>query len=259
MTLAAIALALLAAAPAAPAASDEEVWALARKANSAPAYETYLLRFGLGKHSGKAVKAYYRVQGLPIPKGPWYHPSPYPSGVIVPPTTGPDTCNPLFVGQILKTAESEEGREYLAARVANRPAGFQAYIAKYPDGACTRDLAYKLRIRREQIDRFGPIAGFGPLAPHPLMPFSILFTVDDYPARARRNRESGTVVAGFEVAEDGFVEGCHIVRSSGSTVLDETSCRLFVGRMRYDPARNRAGVPVRSSVSHAFEWVLPPG
>ncbi|HET9640881.1 MAG TPA: energy transducer TonB [Allosphingosinicella sp.] len=254
----AIALALLAAAPAAPAASEGEVWALARKANSAPAYEGYLLRFSQGKHSGKAIKAFYRVQNLPIPKGPWYHPSPYPSGVIVAPTAGSDTCRPPFFGEVREAAELEQGRDYLAARVANRPAGFQAYIAKYPDGACTRDLAYKLRIRREQIDRFRPIAGFGPLAPHPLMPFSILFTVDDYPARALRNRESGTVVAGFEVAEDGFVEGCHIVQSSGSAVLDQTTCRLFVGRMRYDPARNRAGVPVRSSLSHAFEWVLPP-
>ncbi|HYG46389.1 MAG TPA: energy transducer TonB [Allosphingosinicella sp.] len=259
MTVAAIALALLATAPA-PAASDDEVWALARKVHSAPAYEAYLLRFPLGKRGGKAIKRFYRVQNLPVPKGPWYHPSPIPSGVIVPPPMGGlDTCNALFVAQVLKTIDSEEGRDYLAALVANRPAGFQAYIAKYPKGACTSNLTYTLRVRQERNARFKPIAGFGPLAPHPLMPMSIMFNVEDYPARARRNRESGRVVAGFEVAEDGFVEGCHIVRSSGSAVLDETSCRLLARRMRYDPARNRAGVPVRSTATQVIDWVLPPG
>ncbi|HEX8063808.1 MAG TPA: energy transducer TonB, partial [Allosphingosinicella sp.] len=172
------------------------------------------------------------------------------------PTGGPDACHALFVEQQLKTADSEEGRDYLAALVANRPAGFQAYIAKYPKGACTSDLTYTLRIRQEQSRRFKPIAGFGPLAPHPLM--YRFYTVEDYPSQARRKRESGRVVAGFEVAEDGFVEGCHIVQSSGSAVLDETSCRLLARRVRYDPARDRAGTPVRSTARHVFDWVLPP-
>jgi TonB family protein len=257
MTMASIALALLAAAPAHSAASDDEVWALARKVNKAPAYEAYLLRFPAGSHSGKAIKRFYRVQNLPVVKGPWYHPSPLPSGVIVPTLAGPDTCVPLFSAQVLKTAESEEGRDYLAALVANRPAGFQAYVDKYPDGACTRELTFRLRVRREQSGRFKPIAGFGPLAPHPLMPE--FYTMEDYPARARRNRESGRVVTRFEVAEDGFVENCHIVQSSGSAVLDDASCRLLARRMRYDPARNRAGVPVRTVHSYVYDWVLPPG
>jgi TonB family protein len=256
MTKAAFALALLAAAPASPAASDDEVWALARKVNKAPAYEAYLLRFPLGERRDKAIRAFYRVQNLPVPKGPWYHPSSYPSGVIVPPTV-PDTCSPLVTAQVLKTFDSEEGRDYLAALVANRPAGFQAYIGKYPKGACISELTFRLRVRQEQSRRFQPIAGFGPLAPHSLMPE--FYTVEDYPARARRNRESGRVVTGFEVAEDGFVEGCHVVQSSGSAVLDETSCRLLARRMRYDPARNRAGVPVRTPHSYVFDWVLPPG
>ena len=257
MTMAAIALALLAAAPATPAASDEEVWALARKVNSAPAYEAYLLRFPLGKHRGKAVKSFYRVQDLPVAKGPWEPPSPRPSGVIVEPSTNPDTCTPLLVAQLLKTVDSEEAREYSAVRTANRPAGFQAYIAKYPGGACTSRLAFTLRIRREASGRFKPIAGFGPLAPHRLLP--MMYTVDDYPARAQRNRESGRVVVSYEVAEDGFAEGCRIAQSSGSALLDETSCRLLAARTRYDPARNRAGIPVRSTDSQVFDWVLPPG
>lgn len=257
MTMAAIALALLAAAPASPAVSDDEVWALARKVNKAPAYETYLRRYPEGRHGDEAFRSYHRVQKLPVPKKPWYHPWPHPSAVIVPPPKGgPDLCNALFSAQVTKSVDSEEGRDYLAALVTNRPAGFQAYIAKYPRGACTSNLTYTLRVRQEQSRRFKPIAGFGPLAPHPLMPE--FYTVDDYPARARRNRESGRVVAGFEVAEDGFVEGCHIVQSSGSAVLDETSCRLLARRMRYDPARNRAGTPVRTAHRHVFDWILPP-
>lgn len=258
MTMAAIALALLVGASSPPAASDDEVWALARKVNKAPAYEAYLLRFPAGRHREKAIRRFYRARNLPVAKGPWEPSSPRPSAVSVPPQSATIPCSPLFTAQVLKRLDSEEGRDYLAALASNRPGGFQAYIAKYPKGACVGEMAFRLRIRREQSLRFRPIAGFGPLAPHPLMPMSVLYNLEDYPARARRNRESGRVVAGFEVAEDGFVEGCHIVRSSGSALLDETSCRLLARRMRYDPARNRAGVPVRSTDRQAFDWILPP-
>ncbi|HEU0099745.1 MAG TPA: energy transducer TonB [Allosphingosinicella sp.] len=256
MTTAAIALGLLVAAPASPAESDDQVWALARKVDKAPAYETYLLRFPAGRHGDQAFRAYHRARNLPVPKKPWYHPWSHPSGVIVrPPAGGPDTCGPLVTAQVLKTSDSEEGRDYLAVLLANRPSAFRAYLEKYPKGACAAELSYRLRVRQEQSGRFKPIARFGPLAPHPLM--REFYTVEDYPARARRNRESGRAVAAFEVAEDGFVEGCRIVQSSGSEALDEASCRLLARRMRYDPARDRAGAPVRTAASHVFDWVLP--
>jgi TonB family protein len=254
MTLAAIAMALLAAAPAAPAESDEEVWTLARKVNSAPAFETYLLRFPLGKHRKRAIRAFYRTQGLPVIEAP--PEPPLPPIFVMPPPPSTKACTALLTGQAPYTLDSEERRDYLAARSANRPAVFQAYRAKYPDGACTGEAAFALRFRHRFSDRFKPIAGFGPIAAKRLSQPE--FNDYDYPVRARRHREAGKVVAEWDVALDGFAEGCRIVQSSGSAPLDEASCRLAVTRIRYDPARNRAGVPVRSTDSEVFDWILPP-
>lgn len=251
MTMVSIALALLAAAPpepAPPAASDKEVWALARNVDSAPAYEVYLRRFPDGAHRKEALEASYRVQVLPIVEGP------PPPTFATPPQ--PDTCTPLLTAQAMKTADSAEAREYLAVRRANRPASFEAYIAKYPAGACAADAASRLFLRCKAREGFKPIAGFGPLASHRLS--QVIFNEEDFPARARRAGESGRVIAEWEVAEDGHVEDCRIVQSSGSAVLDETSCRLATARMRYDPARDRDGAPARSTDGHHFHWTPPP-
>lgn len=254
MTMAAIALALLAAAPAAPAASDEEVWALAQKVNSLDAYETYLVRFPEGAHRDSAVEAFDRLDKRPVV--PVLMAPPPPPVLTIPPPSLNDPCLTILAGQAMGTADSEEARDYLAARRANRPAGFRAYVAKYPGGACASTMASALRMRQALGGRVRPIAGFGPLAPHRVA--QMTFSEKDYPARALRDGESGRVVAEWEVAEDGFAEGCRIVQSSGSVALDETSCRLVAARMHYDPARNRAGVPIRSIDRQAFSWVLPP-
>jgi TonB family protein len=250
MTTAAIALALLAAAPpvpAPPAASDAEVWALARKADKAPAYQVYIHRFPGGTHRKEAEEASVRGRVLPIVELP-------PLPTFMPPAT-PDRCSALLVPQVLEKAVSEEGRDYLAARRANRPALFEAYLAKYPGGACRPEMAFKLGMRRKAAERFKPIAGFGPLASRRLR--QAAFTEDDYPAAARRAGESGLVIAEWEVSEDGFAEDCRIVQSSGSLALDEASCRLVTARMRYDPARDAAGAPTRSIDGQHFHWVLP--
>lgn len=251
MTIAAIALALLAAAPAEPAppaASDAEVWALARKADKAPAYRVYILRFPGGAHRKEAEEASARVQTLPIVELP-------PLVTFMPPGTRPDSCSSLLAPQVLEKAVSEEGKDYLAARRANRPALFEAYLSKYPAGACRPEMAFRLGMRRKAAERFRPIAGFGPLASHRLR--QAAFDEDDYPAAARRAEESGLVVAEWEVSEDGYVEDCRIVQSSGSLALDEASCRLVTARMRYDPARDGAGTPVRSTDGQHFHWILP--
>ncbi|MET1112053.1 MAG: TonB family protein [Allosphingosinicella sp.] len=251
MTMAAIALALLAAAPAAPARSDDEVWMLAKKANSSDAYETYLVRFPEGAHRDSADKAVDRLDrrpAVPVLMAP-------PPVLTLPLPSLNDPCLMLQSGQAMGTAESEEARDYLAARRANRPAGFRAYVAKYPGGACVSYMNFALRNRERLGGRVKTIARFGPLAPHRVV--ELTFSENDYPARALRDGESGRVVAEWEVAEDGYAEGCHVVESSGSIALDETSCRLVALRMLYDPARNRAGVPIRSTDRQAFSWVLP--
>jgi len=243
--------ALLAVAPAAaiapPAASEPEVWKLAAKVNTIPAYEVYLDRFPEGPHLGAAVEAYHRLGG------PIFTVAPPPVVTTVPPP--PDPCDDLLLAQDMSRGDSPEARAFIDARRSNRPAGFRAYLAGYPSGVCRARATRILEARKAGALRFKRVPGLGPLAPHRLGALDL--TADDYPAPALRAEETGRVVAEWEVAEDGVVEGCRVVESSGSPALDETSCRLITARLRYDPARDRAGAVIRSADRMSIGWTLP--
>jgi len=76
----------------------------------------------------------------------------------------------------------------------------------------------------------------------------------DYPREARRTGAEGTVTMRIEVAPDGRVSGCSVTRSSGSALLDETTCRLARKRFRYEPARDAAGRAVPDVVTDGQRW-----
>lgn len=78
----------------------------------------------------------------------------------------------------------------------------------------------------------------------------------DYPREAIAARASGTVYLRFVVAPSGRVENCRVTRSSGNAALDRTTCRLLERRLRYEPARDRTGRPVASTVEGEHEWGL---
>lgn len=84
-----------------------------------------------------------------------------------------------------------------------------------------------------------------------------LITNDDYPDRAARAEEEGTTAVEFEVNEQGRVENCRVTSSSGSTVLDETTCTLITRRFRYEPAKDSDGNPIRVKKADRVKWVLP--
>jgi protein TonB len=80
----------------------------------------------------------------------------------------------------------------------------------------------------------------------------------DYPRAAFEARKSGTVHLRFVVAPTGRVTSCTVTRSSGSSALDSTTCRLIVQRFRYRPARDGAGRPVAETVGGEHDWELGP-
>jgi TonB family protein len=248
---------LLAAAPAAPpppaAAAEPEVWALVAKVNTVSAYEVYLARFPEGPHHSSAVEALFRLQGRPVVYAP---PPPAPPPIVTVTPAPPDPCDNLLLPSTPTERDAEEARIFREARRSNRPADFQAYLSSFPNGAC-RELATRmLDARKARRLRYKPVAGLGPLAPHRLN--AEIFSVEDYPASAVRNGETGNVTAEWEVAEDGVVEGCRVARSSGSAALDNVTCRLITARLRYDPARDSKGAVVRSTDRFSIGWTLPP-
>jgi TonB family protein len=83
-----------------------------------------------------------------------------------------------------------------------------------------------------------------------------LFSDEDYPPEAIRNREQGTVAFRLEVGGDGKPTGCSVVSSSGSSSLDATTCRLLLERARFTPARDAQGKATGDQFSGRILWRL---
>jgi protein TonB len=76
-----------------------------------------------------------------------------------------------------------------------------------------------------------------------------LFTPDDYPASAQSAGAEGTSQAEITIGTDGRVVGCNIVRSSGNTALDQTTCNILRRRAKFTPARDSNGNPTTDSIT----------
>jgi len=76
----------------------------------------------------------------------------------------------------------------------------------------------------------------------------------DYPSQALRDRLQGRVSVRFTVLTDGRIANCRVVASSGSPMLDATTCRLLTQRLRFRPARDSAGVPIETELGSDYTW-----
>ena len=83
------------------------------------------------------------------------------------------------------------------------------------------------------------------------------FSTDDYPAAALRGNEQGTTGFALTIGPNGRVEGCNVTSSSGSSSLDQATCRILRSRARYTPARDESGNPTSGRASGGVSWRLP--
>ena len=67
---------------------------------------------------------------------------------------------------------------------------------------------------------------------------------------------NGVVQVRFDVTEKGRLESCVVEGSSGNAELDAATCRIMLKRVRYQPARDAAGKPIRSSDTQRIRWKL---
>ncbi len=65
-----------------------------------------------------------------------------------------------------------------------------------------------------------------------------------YPQRALVNEEQGVTRVVIKVEANGRPVACTVAKSSGSNRLDEQSCKSFLERARFEPARDDAGLAV---------------
>jgi len=78
----------------------------------------------------------------------------------------------------------------------------------------------------------------------------------DYPPGLGEGGVHGTVGVIFTVLANGRVSDCRIRASSGSAVLDETTCRLIERRFVYEPSRDPDGRPVDSRIIENHSWIV---
>lgn len=83
-----------------------------------------------------------------------------------------------------------------------------------------------------------------------------LIGAEDYPLEASRKGITGTVEYELSVSTNGRVEKCTIVESSGSPLLDETTCRLMSIRARFNPAQDGTGAPVLGVYRNRARWSI---
>lgn len=76
----------------------------------------------------------------------------------------------------------------------------------------------------------------------------------DYPREALGARLGGTVSVRFTVQPSGRISDCRAVRSSGSALLDSTTCRLLTQRLRFRPATDGNGRPIASTMGSDYTW-----
>jgi len=82
-------------------------------------------------------------------------------------------------------------------------------------------------------------------------------TTEDYPSAALRQGMQGVVVISAMIGADGKVQSCVVAQSSGSQLLDDTTCRLYTRRARFTPARDADGNATTAQRSDRFRWQIP--
>jgi protein TonB len=90
--------------------------------------------------------------------------------------------------------------------------------------------------------------------PVPLQPLFTWVMNDDYPTEAMSHDAQGTVAFRLDIDANGVPTGCTVTTSSGSSALDDTTCRIMRERARFSPARNESDRPVAGTFASRITW-----
>jgi protein TonB len=89
--------------------------------------------------------------------------------------------------------------------------------------------------------------------PQPINPGRWL-TDSDYPSSARRQGIHGMTTFRLDVDASGKVTNCTVTGSSGSDLLDRTTCDLLLKRARFVPAQDGWGRNIPFTFTNRFVW-----
>lgn len=80
---------------------------------------------------------------------------------------------------------------------------------------------------------------------------------NDYPPRAIRNGEQGTVVTRFTISNSGLVTECTATSETGYEALENETCGLIMRRFRFKPALGYDGKAISETRTQRVTWKLP--
>ena len=87
-------------------------------------------------------------------------------------------------------------------------------------------------------------------------PVSRFISPLDYPVAARPNEGKVDLTLGID--EKGRVASCTVQKSSGSAILDRTTCVLLTRRLKARPAVTADGKPTSDIIQTSIDWHMPP-
>jgi len=102
-----------------------------------------------------------------------------------------------------------------------------------------------------------PTPSFKPIGAKPKTSPANWVTTNDYPSRDLREGNQGIARFSLAIGTDGKVESCVVTKSSGSSGLDEATCRLVTRRAKFEPATDADGAKVTGSYSGSIRWEIP--
>lgn len=82
------------------------------------------------------------------------------------------------------------------------------------------------------------------------------FPADAYPPEAKAAGLQGRTAFTLDLDPQGRITSCNITQSSGSALLDSTTCTLLVTNGRFRPAHDAQGQAVAGTWSSAMVWQL---
>jgi len=115
---------------------------------------------------------------------------------------------------------------------------------------CSADLLERWGYSKEfQRNMAGP--------PTPLKELAKYVSRFDYPTSALMARKEGETHVIIDIGLDGRSSNCRVIRSSGTSELDKTTCKILTERVQFNPAKTTTGIPVVAPLYVAFGWESP--
>ncbi|OYY90261.1 MAG: hypothetical protein B7Y45_08140 [Sphingomonas sp. 28-66-16] len=85
------------------------------------------------------------------------------------------------------------------------------------------------------------------------------FPADSYPPAAKAASQEGRTAFSLDIDNRGRILACNIIESSGSELLDSTTCSQLIANGRFKPAVDASGKPIAGKFRSAMRWALVAG